>query len=140
MLRSILMIAAMALATEASAQALQPVKISPADAAGPVFQREGAQVRTRNGNTTKDFEMLHSTDKGFSAGIYEAGASSHDFESYREDEFMYFLKGSVTLTSKDGTVTKIVAGDAVTLPKGWTGRWETEGYTKYYVTYDAPKK
>ena len=51
------------------------------------------------------------------------------------DEFMYFLKGGVTLTSSDGQVTTITVGDAVTIPKEWTGVWDTEGYTKIWEIY-----
>ena len=31
--------------------------------------------------------------------------------------------------------TEIKAGDAVTIPKEWTGIWDTEGYTKIWVIY-----
>ena len=51
------------------------------------------------------------------------------------DEFMYFLEGSVTLTSSDGTVQIIEAGEGVTVPKEWTGVFETEGYRKIWVIY-----
>jgi len=70
-------------------------------------------------------------------GIYEATASREEIESYGEDEFMYFIKGGVTLTSADGTVTEVKPGDGVTIPKGWKGVWDTKGYTKYYVTYET---
>ena len=48
---------------------------------------------------------------------------------------MFFLEGSVTLTSSDGTVTEIGAGEGVTIPKEWTGIWETDGYRKIWVIY-----
>ena len=48
---------------------------------------------------------------------------------------MFFLEGSVTLTSADGVVTTINAGEAVTIPKEWMGRSETEGYRKIWVIY-----
>ena len=48
---------------------------------------------------------------------------------------MYFLEGSVTLTSTDGTVQVINACEGVTIGKDWTGIWETEGYTKIWVIY-----
>ena len=41
----------------------------------------------------------------------------------------------VTLTSEDGTVLEINAGDAVIIPKEWQGVWDTDGYTKIYVIY-----
>jgi len=56
-------------------------------------------------------------------------------DPYGVDEFMYFLEGSVTLTSSDGTELVINAGEAVTIPKEWTGIFETDGYRKIWVIY-----
>jgi len=52
---------------------------------------------------------------------------------------MHFLEGGVTLTSSDGTVTRIDAGDSVVIPADWTGIWDTDGYTKIYVIYSPDK-
>jgi hypothetical protein len=35
------------------------------------------------------------------------------------------------------TVTVVAAGEAVTVPKEWTGVWETDGYTRIGVIYSA---
>ena len=51
---------------------------------------------------------------------------------------MYFIDGSVTLTSLDGSVMTVHAGEAVTIPHDWQGTWDTKGYTKFYAIY-APK-
>ncbi len=68
--------------------------------------------------------------------MYKSGKSRFEATEPRGvDEFMYFLEGSVTLTSADGTVQVINAGEAVTFPKEWTGIWDTEGYTKIWVIY-----
>jgi len=83
-----------------------------------------------------DVRTMLSSDRKFDSGMYQAGASRFEIDdAYGVDEFMYFLKGSVTLTSADGSVQVINAGEAVTIPKEWTGVWETEGYTKIYVIY-----
>jgi uncharacterized cupin superfamily protein len=39
------------------------------------------------------------------------------------------------LTSTDGTVIVINEGEAVTIPKEWTGILDTDGYTQIYVLY-----
>jgi uncharacterized cupin superfamily protein len=75
-----------------------------------------------------------------SAGLCKAGASDTAIDSYPTDEFCYFLSGSVTLTSDDGTALVLKAGEAVAIPRGWKGRWTTPGYTKYYVVYDEKAK
>lgn len=127
---------ALAVAAPAGAEGAHPGKIS-ATEMDAAFAGPKAVLSDRKGVKTKWVEMLQSKDKKLSAGIYEATASRTAIESYREDEFMYFIKGGVTLTSADGTVTEIRPGDGVTIPKGWKGTWETAGYTKYYVTYET---
>ncbi len=116
-----------------------PAKISAEDAAGEIFKRDN-MIRTerKNGNVTLDVTTLLSSDKKFSSGMYSAGKSYYEAtEPYGVDEFMYFLTGGVTLTSSDGTVTTINAGEAVTIPKEWIGIWDTDGYTKIWVIYSA---
>jgi len=126
---------------KAPATIAKPVKVTAADAAGPVFNSKAAvrEYSPADGQTT-DVVLLRSRDGRFEAGLYEAGPSDVAIESYEEDEFMYFLEGGVTLTSPDGTVLEAKAGEGVAIPKGWKGRWTTAGYRKYYVTYaDAAK-
>jgi uncharacterized cupin superfamily protein len=53
---------------------------------------------------------------------------------------MMFFEGGVTLTPTDGAAVKVVAGDTVLLPKGWTGVWQSDGYRKMYVIYDCPEQ
>ena len=50
---------------------------------------------------------------------------------------MFFIEGSIKLTSLDGTVLQVGAGEGVAIPRGWKGHWSTQGYKKYYVTYDS---
>lgn len=123
-------------AVPAQAEGDQPLKVTGAEAVGPIFSSPKVILEDHKGVQAKWFEMLASQDKKFSAGVYEATASRSEIASYGENEFMYFLKGGVTLTSADGTVTEVKAGDGVTIPKGWKGVWDTKGYTKFYVTYD----
>ncbi len=118
-------------------EVVMPAKISSADAAGAIFQREGMNETTHgDGHVTLDVTSLLSSDKKFASGMYKSGKTYAEIDQpYGVDEFMYFLEGGVTLTSSDGSVTKIGAGDAVTIPKEWTGIWDTEGYTKMWVIY-----
>lgn len=114
----------------------QPEKLSEGDIAGEIFSRSDMLELTEGGNTTLDVTSFLSTDKKFGSGMYKSGAVRFDItEPYGVDEFMYFLEGSVTLTSSDGHVQVINAGEGVTIPKEWTGVWETEGYTKIWVIY-----
>lgn len=129
-------------AEEAPAKPLvanRPVKITATEAAGPAFN--GPSVVHENGadGPARDLLVLRSRDRRFEAGLYDAGPSEQDITSYPEDEFMVFIAGGVTLTSADGSVLEVGAGEAVAVPRGWKGHWSTKGYKKYYVTYTGGK-
>ena len=123
---------------DSKAEQVKPAKMSQADLRGDIFSRADTLEETRAGNTTLDVTSLLSSDKKFASGLYKSGKTRLQIdEPYGVDEFMYFIEGSVTLTSSDGTVMVINAGEAVTIPKQWTGVWDTEGYTKIWVIYSA---
>ncbi|MGI9203788.1 MAG: cupin domain-containing protein [Woeseiaceae bacterium] len=116
-----------------------PAKITRTDMDGSIFNRDD-MLRTEheNGNVTLDVTSLLSSDKKFASGMYKSGKTYFEAtDPYGVDEFMYFIEGSVKLTSADGTVQTINAGEAVTIPKEWIGTWDTDGYTKVWVIYSA---
>jgi len=120
----------------AAEEAVHPAEMSREGLSGGLFDSPETLV-SENG-TVLDITSLKSSDGKFASGMYRAGPSRWEIdEPYGVDEFMYFLEGGVTLTSSDGTVTEIEAGEAVTIPKEWTGVWETDGYTKIWVIYSA---
>ena len=85
---------------------------------------------------TLDVTTLLASDGKFASGMYQSGKTRSEInEPYGVDEFMFFLEGGVTLTSSDGTVTEIGPGEGVTIPKEWTGIWDTDGYRKVWVIY-----
>ena len=142
MIRTIALFSSLALAggaLAADSTAVHPVEITRGDMDGAIFQRDDMTETTHeDGHVTLDVTTLLSSDKKFASGMYKSGKTRSEItEPYGVDEFMYFLEGGVTLTSSDGTVTRIEAGEAVTIPKEWTGIWDTEGYTKIWVIYSA---
>jgi uncharacterized cupin superfamily protein len=123
-------------ASVAAADSVHPVKISQAQVAGKIFKDYKPVVKNADGNTTHDVEVFLSKDKQFDAGMYRSGKVRAEIKSaYGVNEYMHFLEGGVTLTSSDGTVTEVRAGDSVVIPEDWTGVWDTDGYTKIYVIY-----
>ena len=119
----------------------KPYKLSSADAAGPVFNSKAAVKQTdpSDGPVT-DVVLMKSRDGRFEAGLYEAGPSDYAIDAYPDDEFIYVLSGAITLVSADGSVVEGRAGESLVIPRGWKGRWKTDGYRKYYVTYSGPPK
>ena len=109
------------------------------------FAQPGTESSTLAGTEGEvavlDQEAFRTPDGKFDAGVYQV-AGPHRFDvkaDYGVDEFMYFLEGGVTLISVDGKRTEVGAGEAVVIPKGWRGTWESAGYKKIYVIRsDAP--
>ncbi len=124
------------LAVSAQHETVVPAKISKEDMTGKIFERPEMIETTHGSNTTLDVTTLLSSDKKFASGMYRSGKVRSEIkEPYGVDEFMYFIEGGVTLTSSDGSIQVIGAGEATTIPKEWTGIWDTEGYTKIWVIY-----
>ena len=126
----------MAASSVAVAETVHPAKLSAADLTGKAFDNPNTiTTETPTGNIL-DITSLKSSDGKFASGMYKAGKSRFEItEPYGVDEFMFFLEGSVILTSDDGSQMTIDAGEAVTIPKEWTGVWETDGYRKIWVIY-----
>jgi uncharacterized cupin superfamily protein len=124
------------------AAAGHPVLLSGALLHGGIFSDPRAKTldETSDSGTVGAHDLVahESGDGCLQTGVYETGPNRYRIEEpYPHDEFMYFLKGGVTLSSADGTVTEVSAGDAVLLPKGWTGQWDSGGYRKIYVIHDC---
>ncbi len=119
-----------------------PKKISKADAAGAIFERADMNERTHgDGHKTRDVTTLLSSTGKFASGMYSSTKTRAEIKQpYGVDEFMFFVKGSVTLTSSDGSKMTVRAGEGVTIPKEWTGIWDTDGYEKIWVIYDETGK
>ena len=132
-------VAAASVATAADEAAVIPAKIGKDELAGSIFERDDMiETVHEDGNTTLDVTTLLSSDGKFASGMYRSNKARIEIEEpYGVDEFMYFLEGGIRLTSADGTVQTIDAGEAVTVPKEWTGTFETEGYSKIWVIYSA---
>ena len=124
--------------TFALAELAHPAKLSQEALTGAGFTHPDTIVTETPTGNILDLTSLKSSDGKFASGMYSAGAQRFEItEPYGVDEFMFFLEGSVTLTSSDGTVTVVNAGEAVTIPKEFTGVWESDGYRKIWVIYSA---
>ena len=122
----------------ALAELAHPAKLSAEALTGAGFTHPDTIVTEAPTGNILDLTSLKSSDGKFASGMYAAGVQRFEItEPYGVDEFMFFLEGSVTLTSSDGIVTVVNAGEAVTIPQEFTGVWESEGYRKIWVVYSA---
>ena len=128
-----------AIADNQDSKPVLPTKISKDDAAGMIFQRNDVTATTHaDGHQTASVTSMASSDGKFHSGMYRSSKTRFEIsEPYGVDEFMYFLSGSVTLTSTDGSVMTVHAGEAITMPKEWTGIWDTNGFEKIWVTHSS---
>jgi uncharacterized cupin superfamily protein len=127
----------------ASAESPRAQRLTPDELTGSVFE----DSRTVRGDETSeagtvvslDLPWHTSTDGCMQTGVYETGRNRYTIdEPYPHDELMIFLQGGVTLTEPTGEALTIGPGDAVMIPKGWLGVWDSDGYRKVYVIYDCP--
>ena len=124
------------ISVSAMAEVSLPAKLSQKALEGAAFDDPSTTITEVEGEKILDFTSLKSSDGKFASGMYNAGPQIFDItEPYGVDEFMFFLEGSVTLISADGSVTTVNAGEGVTIPKEWIGRCETTGYRKIWVIY-----
>ncbi|MDM9648353.1 cupin domain-containing protein [Rhizobium sp. S163] len=86
----------------------------------------------------EDRETYLSPDRKFETGLYSSGPIHEVIngpEGYANHEMIYLLAGQITMTATDGTRTVFGPGQSVTIPKGWTGTFESGSYVKLYSIY-----
>lgn len=119
----------------------QPAYIPKTDVQGAIFKRPATKKVKDGDGTALDITTFTSKDGKFTSGMFRAGAEHEDYkDGYEVNEYIYLIKGSIKLTSTDGTVIVVGPGEAATIAKGWKGRWDTDGYTKLWVIYDPAAK
>ncbi|RZT29266.1 cupin domain-containing protein [Cupriavidus agavae] len=139
--RAAALTAALILTSTAYGEVIKPIKSSRAEIAGAIFSKPGVSVEHGpDGTSSTDAPVHTSADGAFQTGMYKSGPFREEIAAspgFPYEEFLYFVSGGVRLTSSDGSSMTVRAGESVTIPKGWSGVFETKGYTKIYVIYDA---
>ena len=82
---------------------------------------------------------MHYTDptKQFFVGMWRSEAGKWQVH-YTEEEHCQMLEGVSILTSEDGEVVTLRAGDCFVVPRGFVGTWEVvECSTKRFVMFEA---
>ena len=72
---------------------------------------------------------------GQSTGIWQCTAGP-SYWVQEENEFIYLLSGSLTVTPDGGKPATFRAGDSAMFPRGWRGTWDLhETVRKVYVLF-----
>jgi uncharacterized cupin superfamily protein len=61
---------------------------------------------------------------GVQIGVWECTPGGWAIQSRPDHETVQILSGRARLSDADGASVELTAGDVVTLPKGWSGRWD----------------
>jgi uncharacterized cupin superfamily protein len=95
----------------------------------PAGQRAGAD----KGDPQIAVADVSDTD-GIQVGVWECTPGGWPVVDRPNTEVATILSGKAIITDANGTERTLVEGSVVTLPKGWTGRWDVvETTRKVYV-------
>lgn len=132
-----IMISVAVIAAHHENEVVKPSKISQSDVSGDIYNRSNMVKTThKDGHTSLDVTTLVSSSGEYCTGMYRSEETHMEVkEPWGVDEFFYVIEGSITLTSSDGTVMTVNSGEAASLPEEWTGRWDTEGYSKIWAIH-----
>lgn len=98
----------------------------PLEPAGP---RTGADL----GDPRVSYREI-SNDGHIEVGVWECTPGGWEIVERPDIEIVTIVSGAGTITDADGTVRPLSPGAVVTLPRGWSGRWDiTETLRKVYV-------
>ena len=102
---------------------------------GPL-EPTGPRVGADSGEPMTATRVLHEA-AGMQVGIWECTPGGWAIVDRPNTEIVHLLRGAARITDADGTVHELVAGSALVLPRGWSGRWDiTETVRKLYVTIE----
>lgn len=123
------------IASPAIAQVMHPTKIAGSDPSALTTP----DVHT---DPTYKFRIMgRSADKNFRTGLSWTVKGVKDVdEPNTVDEFLFILEGREKYTSLDGTVIDVSAGEGIFVPKGWRGKWESDGPVKFFFAVYDPDK
>lgn len=105
----------------------------------------GQPEREFLGNKAKFASVYKSQDGKFTIGLFsmtvevEANGIKR-YENFPKDEFMFFLEGTMKLIDDNGIITEAGPGEALLIPKGWSGKRITNSIRKISVVYKDNNK
>lgn len=117
----------------------QAASISKQELSGEIFSDE--PTKKFGGHAAKNVTVFKSPDEMFSVGVFEMTVdeeanSSLRYDNFPKHEFMYFLEGKMTFIDDAGLVTEAGPGEALIIPKGWSGTRTTTSIRKISVMFN----
>ncbi|HEX5018151.1 MAG TPA: cupin domain-containing protein [Actinomycetes bacterium] len=93
----------------------------------------GPRVGADTGTPMTSGRVLYEGN-GIQVGLWECTPGGWAIKDRPDHETVQILSGRARLTNADGTAVELGAGDVLSLPKGWSGRWDVlETVRKLFV-------
>ena len=83
----------------------------------------GPRVGADSGDPIMSGRLFFEGD-GIQVGVWECTPGGWAIEDRPDHETVQILAGRALLTNVDGSAVELSTGDVLTLPKGWSGRWD----------------
>jgi uncharacterized cupin superfamily protein len=83
--------------------------------------------------------VFDAKNQRFACGVWECTPGVVAMADWPYDEFCILLSGRVVITPRAGDAQEYAQGDALVIPKGFTGTWDIrETVRKYYAIQKYP--
>jgi uncharacterized cupin superfamily protein len=107
----------------------------PSVAAPETIELEPADVREGADSGYPEISVKEiSSANGIDVGVWECTPGGWPIENRPNTEVCFIVSGTGVITDADGTKRQLAPGSILTLPKGWSGRWDiTSTLRKVYV-------
>jgi uncharacterized cupin superfamily protein len=107
---------------------------NPADELSAELEAWGPRDGADSGEPMMSGRVFYSGG-GVEVGLWECTPGGWPIENRPDHETVQILSGRARLTNADGSSVELTAGDVLTLPQGWSGRWDIlETVRKLYIT------
>lgn len=104
----------------------------------PVTEYPFMQVVAGENPTAGSVNAFQSADEKFEVGFYHGSEVTLRLSDWPVHEVMYFLEGQVEITDRKGSSQTFGPGDALVMPKGFSGTWrQLSAIKKISVTYPS---
>ncbi len=117
-----------------------PHKITVEEArSGAALQHPDAKSAEFRGVATVTRELLKSPDGKMAVGLYRMSDGEFDSTTngYGLNELVVLVSGKLRLEGADGKVMELLPGEALTIMKGWKGKWKSVGESTYYYAVNT---
>lgn len=100
-----------------------PLVANAADELAAALEDWGPRVGADRGEPQTAGRVFYEGN-GVQVGLWECTPGGWTIENRPDHETVQILSGRARLTNADGSSVELTAGDVLTLPKGWSGRWD----------------